>query len=55
VIKLVIDNFIKNINPDGVMKPKWMQTSLALAATAGMTTDLTADKIFSTEFTPIKP
>jgi ABC-type nitrate/sulfonate/bicarbonate transport system substrate-binding protein len=55
VIKLVIDNFIKHINPNGVMKPQWMQTSLALAASAGMKTKLTADQIFSTEFTPIKP
>ena len=54
VVKLVIDNFIKRINPDGVMKPEWMQASLELAASAGMETKLTADQIFSTAFTPIK-
>ncbi|HEY7230187.1 MAG TPA: ABC transporter substrate-binding protein [Pseudolabrys sp.] len=53
-VKLVVDNFIKRINPDGVMKPEWMQASLELAASAGMATKLTADHIFSTEFTPIK-
>jgi NitT/TauT family transport system substrate-binding protein len=55
VVKLVFDNFIKRINPDGVMKPEWMQASLELSASAGMETKLTADQIFSTEFTPIKP
>ena len=55
VVKLVFDNFIKRINPDGVMKPEWMQASLELAASAGMETKLTADQIFSTAFTPIKP
>lgn len=53
VVKLVVDNFIKNINPDGVMKPEWMSASLELAASAGMETKLTADQIFSTAFTPI--
>lgn len=55
VVKLVVEKFIKHINPDGVMKPEWMQASLALATSAGMTTKLTADQIFSTAFTPIKP
>jgi hypothetical protein len=55
VIKLVLDNFISRINPDGVMKPEWMKASLDLAASAGMETKLTADQIFSTAFTPIKP
>jgi NitT/TauT family transport system substrate-binding protein len=55
VVKLVVDNFIKRINPDGVMKPEWMQASLQLAASAGMATQLPADQIFSTAFTPIKP
>lgn len=54
VVKLVVDNFIKHINPDGVMKPEWMNASLELAASAGMGTKLTADQIFSTAFTPIK-
>jgi NitT/TauT family transport system substrate-binding protein len=55
VVKLVLDNFIKRINPDGVMKPEWMQASLALAASAGMETKLRVDQIFSSAFTPIKP
>ena len=55
VIKLVLDNFIRRINPDGVMKREWMKASLDLAASAGMETKLTADQIFSTAFTPIKP
>jgi ABC-type nitrate/sulfonate/bicarbonate transport system substrate-binding protein len=55
VVKLVVEKFIKHINPNGVMKPEWMQASLALATSAGMTTKLTADQIFSTAFTPIKP
>jgi NitT/TauT family transport system substrate-binding protein len=55
VVKLVLDNFIKHINPDGVMKPEWMKASLELAASAGMETKLTADQIYSTAFTPIKP
>jgi NitT/TauT family transport system substrate-binding protein len=54
VVKLVVDNFIKHINPDGVMKPEWMNASLELAASAGMETKLTADQIYSTAFTPIK-
>jgi ABC-type nitrate/sulfonate/bicarbonate transport system substrate-binding protein len=54
VIKLVYDNFIKHINPDGVMKPEWMQASLDLAASAKMGTKLTIDQIFSTAFTPIR-
>jgi ABC-type nitrate/sulfonate/bicarbonate transport system substrate-binding protein len=55
VIKLVIANFVKHINPDGIMKPQWIQTSLALGTSSGMKTKLTADQIFSTKFTPIKP
>jgi ABC-type nitrate/sulfonate/bicarbonate transport system substrate-binding protein len=55
VVKLVVEKFIKHINPDGVMKPEWMQASLQLAASAGMETKLNADQIFSTAFTPIKP
>lgn len=55
VVKLVVDKFIKNINADGVMKPQWMKTSMELAASSGMETKLTADQIFSTAFTPIKP
>jgi len=55
VVKLVFKNFIMRINPDGVMKPEWMQASLNLATSAGMQTKLTADQIFSTAFTPIKP
>lgn len=55
VIKSALDNFIRRINPDGVMKPEWMKASLDLAASAGMETKLTADQIFSTAFTPIKP
>ena len=55
VIKLALDDFIKRINPDGVMKPEWMEASLELAASAGMETKLKAAQIFSTEFTPIKP
>jgi hypothetical protein len=55
VVKLVVDKFIKNINADGVMKPQWMKTSMELATSSGMETKLTADQIFSTAFTPIKP
>lgn len=55
VVKFVLDNFIKRINPDGVMQPQWMQASLELAASAGMETKLTTDQVFSTAFTPIKP
>ena len=55
VVKLVLDSFIKHINPDGVMKPEWMQASLELSASAGMATKLTTDQIFSTAFTPIQP
>ncbi len=55
VVKLVVDNFIKHINPDGVMKQQWMKTSMELAASAGMETKLTADQIFSTAFTPVRP
>lgn len=55
VVKLVVEKFIKHINPDGVMKPEWMQASLELAKSVGMETKLTADQIFSTAFTPIKP
>lgn len=55
VIKLALDNFIRRINPDGVMKPEWMKASLDLATSAGMETKLTVDQIFSTAFTPIKP
>ncbi len=55
VVKLVVEKFIKRINPDGVMKPEWMQASLELAKSAGMETKLTVDQIFSTAFTPIKP
>jgi NitT/TauT family transport system substrate-binding protein len=54
VVKLVVDNFIKRINPDGAMKPEWMQASLELAASAGMATKLSTDQIYSTAFTPIK-
>jgi NitT/TauT family transport system substrate-binding protein len=54
VVKLVYENFIKNINPDGVMKPEWMQASLDLAASANFGTKLTVDQIYSTAFTPIK-
>ena len=54
VIKLVFDNFIKNINPDGVMKPEWMKASLDLAASASMGTQLTTEQVYSTAFTPIK-
>ena len=54
VIKLVYDDFIKHINPDGVMKPEWMKASLDLAASANMGTNLTIDQIYSTAFTPIK-
>jgi NitT/TauT family transport system substrate-binding protein len=54
VVKLVYDNFIMHINPDGVMKPEWMKASLELATSSGLGTKLTADQIFSTEFTPIE-
>jgi NitT/TauT family transport system substrate-binding protein len=54
VIKLVYDNFIKRINPDGVMKPEWIKTSLDLAASSGSGMKLDPGQIFSTEFTPIK-
>lgn len=54
VIKLVYDNFIKNISPDGVMKPEWMQASLNLAASANLGTKLTVEQVYSTKFTPIK-
>ena len=53
-IKLVYDNFIMHINPDGVMKPEWIKHSLELAAGSKMNTKLDADAIFSTKFTPIK-
>jgi NitT/TauT family transport system substrate-binding protein len=53
VIKLVYDNFIKNINPNGVMKPEWMQASLDLAAGSNFGTKLTLEQIYSTAFTPI--
>jgi NitT/TauT family transport system substrate-binding protein len=55
VVKLVLDNFIKRINPDGVMKPEWKAASLELAASVGMETKLSADQIFSSAFTPIEP
>jgi NitT/TauT family transport system substrate-binding protein len=55
VVKLVFEKFIMRINPDGVMKPEWMQASLELATSAGMETKLTTEQIFSTAFTPIKP
>ena len=55
VVKLVVDKFIKRINPDGFMKPEWKQDALKLAASVGMETKLTADQIFSAAFTPIKP
>jgi len=55
VVKLVIDKFIKHMNPDGAMRPEWKQASLKLAASAGMETKLTADQIFSDAFTPVKP
>lgn len=48
-IKLVYDRFIKHINPDGVMKPEWIQTALKLSGKK-----LDADQIFSSKFTPIK-
>jgi ABC-type nitrate/sulfonate/bicarbonate transport system substrate-binding protein len=54
VIKLVFDNFIMNINPDGVMKPEWMKASLDLAASASMGTQLTTEQVYSTAFTPIR-
>jgi len=54
VIKLVYDNFIKNISPDGVMKPEWMKASLDLAATAKLGTKLTVEQVYSTQFTPVK-
>ena len=54
VIKLVYDNFIKNISPDGVMKPEWMQASLDLAANANLGTKLTVEQVYSTKFTPVK-
>jgi NitT/TauT family transport system substrate-binding protein len=54
VVKLVLDNFIKRINPDGVMKPEWRAASLELAASVGMSTKLSADQIFSSTFTPIE-
>src|SRR5580658_7035244 len=52
VIKLVYDDFIKHINPDGAMKPEWMKASLDLAASANMGTNLTLDQVYSTAFTP---
>jgi NitT/TauT family transport system substrate-binding protein len=54
VIKMVYENFIKNINPDGAMKPDWMKASLELAASANMGTSLPIDQVFTTAFTPIK-
>jgi NitT/TauT family transport system substrate-binding protein len=54
VIKLVYDNFIKNISPDGVMKPEWMKASLDLAASANFATKLTVEQVYSTKFTPVK-
>jgi len=54
VVKLVYDNFIKRINPDGVMQPEWIKASLELAASAGSEIKLPPDQIFSSEFTPIK-
>jgi len=54
VIKLVYEDFIKHINPDGVMKPEWMQASLDLAVAANMGTKLNISQVFSTAFTPIK-
>ena len=54
VIKLVFDNFIRRINPDGVMKPEWMKASLELAASSGLETKLAPEQIFSTALTPIK-
>jgi GT2 family glycosyltransferase len=54
VIKMVFDNFIVHINPDGVMKPEWIKTSLELAASSGSKEKLVPEQIFSNEFTPIK-
>lgn len=53
-VKLVYDKFIKELHPDGEMKPEWMKASLDLATAAGLTGLLPADRIFSTEFTPVK-
>ncbi len=54
VVRLVYDNFIKRINPDGVMRPEWIKASLDLAASAGTEIKLAPEQIFSMEFTPIK-
>jgi NitT/TauT family transport system substrate-binding protein len=54
VIKPIYENFIKHINPDGVMKPEWMTRGLELAASADLQTKLTVDQVYSTAFTPIK-
>jgi len=48
-IKLVYDRFIKHINPDGVMKPEWIETALKLSGKK-----LDPEQIFSSKFTPIK-
>jgi NitT/TauT family transport system substrate-binding protein len=53
-IKLVYDNFIMHINPDGAMKPEWIKASLELASDLGKPIKLSADQIFSQAFTPIK-
>jgi NitT/TauT family transport system substrate-binding protein len=56
VVKMVFDNFISHINPDGAMKPEWIKAALDLAAAGGPNsqTNLPADAIFSAEFTPVK-
>jgi NitT/TauT family transport system substrate-binding protein len=53
VLKMTYDSIIKNMRPDGIMEPRWMTNSLALASDAGIEGLPGADKIFQSGFTPI--
>jgi NitT/TauT family transport system substrate-binding protein len=52
VSKIVFDNFIMKIRPDGTMDPEWIKEALDLAAASGIKV-LPADQIFTTQFLPV--
>ncbi len=54
VLKAVYKDFIMKIRADGLMKPEWMKDALGAAVFLGDKDPLSADKIFSTAFTPIR-
>jgi NitT/TauT family transport system substrate-binding protein len=53
VSKMVLENFIMKIRPDGTMDPEWMQDALDLAAASGIKV-LPPDKIFTAQFLPVR-